>query len=397
VADRDGDGKVLLKLLFWASVGLVIYVYFGYPVLVDLLSRLRSGSHGPPRGDTHFPPVTVIIPARNEERWIRRKIENTLALNYPHEKVQIVVASDGSDDGTVVIAGEFAERGVRVVAFPSRLGKQEMLNQLVPKATGEIIVATDANALLEPDALRKLLCHFSNPRVGGATGRRVCIIQKQSAPSVGEGLYWRYESWIKRSESRLHSCLGAHGQLYAIRKSAFPHVEKVGEDFFIPMKVIATTGHRIVYEPKAVAAIPAAANLRIEFERKTRAHVSFLLTLPMIRGLLVPWRSPVWWQLVSHHVLRMAAAPALLLALACSAILAPANRFYLTIFLAEALFILLAAAGAILTTYGRRPKLLYLPFYFVFTNAALGLAWLRWPARKYDFAWQRTERLPDPS
>jgi hypothetical protein len=214
---------------------------------------------------------------------------------------------------------------------------------------------------------------------------------------VGEGLYWRYESWIKASESRLHSCLGAHGQLYAIRKSAFPHVEKVGEDFFIPMKVIASTGHRIVYEPGAVAAIPAAANLRIEFERKTRAHVSFLLTLPMIGGLLVPWRSPVWWQLVSHHVLRMAAAPALFLALACSAMLAPANRFYLTVFLAEAVFILLAAGGAILVTYGRPPKLLYVPFYFIFTNAALGLAWLRWPARKYDFAWQRTERLPDPS
>jgi cellulose synthase/poly-beta-1,6-N-acetylglucosamine synthase-like glycosyltransferase len=387
----------MLKLLFWTSAALVIYVYLGYPVLVDLLSRLRKvareSGHGPPE----LPQVTVIIPARNEERWIARKLENTLALNYPHEKMEIVVASDASDDGTVVIAGMFADRGVRVAALPTRLGKQEMLNQLVPKATGEIIVATDANTLLEPDSLRKLLRHFSDSEVAGATGRRVCIIQKQSAPSVGEGLYWRYESWIKASESRVHSCLGAHGQLYAIRKSAFPHVEKVGEDFFIPMKVIASTGHRIVYEPEAVAAIPAAANLRIEFERKTRAHVSFLLTLPMIRCLLVPWRSPVWWQLVSHHVLRMVAAPALLLALACSAMLAPTNRFYLTIFLAEAVFILLAAGGAILATYGRRPKLLYVPFYFVFTNAALALAWLRWPARKYDFAWQRTERLPDPS
>jgi cellulose synthase/poly-beta-1,6-N-acetylglucosamine synthase-like glycosyltransferase len=347
--------------------------------------------------ELHFPPVTVIIPAHNEERWIRRKLENTLALDYPKEEMEIVVASDGSDDATAAIAEEFANRGVRVVAFPTRLGKQEMLNRLVPTASGEIIVATDANTLLEPDSLRKLLRHFSDPEVAGATGRRVCITQKQSAPSVGEGLYWRYESWIKESETRVHSCLGAHGQLYAIRKAAFPHVEKVGEDFFIPMKVIASTGHRIVYEPEAVAAIPAAANLRIEFERKTRAHVSFLLTLPMIRELLVPWRSPVWWQLISHHVLRMAAAPVLVLALACSAILAPSNRFYLTTFFAEAVFILLAAGGAILAPYGRRPKLLYVPFYFVFTNAALGLAWLRWPARKYDFAWQRTERLPDRS
>jgi hypothetical protein len=191
--------------------------------------------------------------------------------------------------------------------------------------------------------------------------------------------------------------LGAHGQLYAIRKAVFPHVEKVGEDFFIPMKVIALTGQRIVYEPEAVAAIPAAANLSIEFERKARAHVSFLLTLPMIRELLVPGRSRVWWQLISHHVLRMVAVPALVLALACSAILAPANRLYSTIVLAESVFILLAAGGAILARYGRRPKLLYVPFYFIFTNAALALAWLRWPARKYDFAWQRTERLSDRS
>jgi cellulose synthase/poly-beta-1,6-N-acetylglucosamine synthase-like glycosyltransferase len=341
--------------------------------------------------------VTVIIPARNEERWIRRKVENTLALDYPKEKMEIVVASDASDDGTVTIAGEFAERGVRVVPFPTRLGKQEIMNRLVPKATGEIITSTDASTLLKPDALRKLLRNFSDPEVAGATGRRVNIIQKQSAPSVGEALYWRYESWIKQSESRLHSCLGAHGLFYAIRKEVFPHVEKVGEDFFIPMKVIASTGRRIVYEPQAVAATPAAANLRIEFERKARAHVSLLLTLPMIRELLVPWRSPVWWQLISHHVLRMVAAPALLLALICSAILAPVERTYLTIFLLEAVFTLLAAGGAILVRYGLRPKLFYVPFYFLFTNAALGLAWLRWPARKYDFAWQRTERLPDRS
>ena len=384
----------MLKVLFWVSTGLVVYVYIGYPLLVYLLSRWRRGSGDSRQARPQLLSITVIIPAYNEEQWIRRKIENTLQLDYPKGQMEVVVGSDGSDDATVAIAGEFADRGVQVVAFP-RLGKQEMLNQLVPKATGEIIVATDTNTLLQQDALQKLLRHFSNPGVGGATGRRVCIVQKQSAPSVGEGMYWRYESWIKESESRMHSCMGAQGQLYAIRRAVFPHVEQVGEDFFIPMKVIASTGQRIVYEPEAVAATPAAANLSIEFERKTRAHVSFLLTLPMIRELLVPWRSPVWWQLISHHLLRMFVPPALLLMLACSAALAPASRFYTVICLAQAIFYLLAGGGAVLARYGLRSKIFYVPFYFTFTNAALGGAWLRWPRRKYDYAWQRTERLPD--
>jgi poly-beta-1,6-N-acetyl-D-glucosamine synthase len=388
----------MLKIAFWASVGFVTYTYLGYPVLIYLLSKTKpAGGASPPRPIPEMPFVTVIIPAYNEERWIRRKIENTLALDYPREKLQIVVASDGSTDHTVQIANEFAPFGIEVAAFPARQGKQEMLNQLAPRAAGEIIVATDTQAMLEPKALRFLVRHFADLQVGGATGRRVCIVQKQSAPSVGEGLYWRYESWLKESESRVHSCLGAQGQLYAIRKAAFPRVEKVGEDFFIPMKVIASTGLRIVYEPEAVAAIPAAANLSIEFERKARAHVSFLLTLPMIRELLVPWRSRVWWQFISHHVLRMLVPPSLVLMLVCSAILAPESRFYSAILMAQVVFYLLAAGGAVLARYGQRPKLFYVPFYFTFANAALGLAWLRWPTRRFDYAWQRTERLPGPN
>jgi cellulose synthase/poly-beta-1,6-N-acetylglucosamine synthase-like glycosyltransferase len=389
---------IAFKILFWVSILWVLYVYVGYPVGIYVRSKLhRPGPAPRETASGELPSVTVFIPAHNEERWIRRKIENTLALDYPKGRMEIVVASDGSDDRTAVIAGEFAGRGVRVAAFPTRLGKQEMLNRVVPQATGEIIVATDTNALLAQDALRKLLRHFSNPAVGGATGRRVCVIQKRSAPSEGEGLYWRYESWIKESESRVHSCLGAHGQLYAIRKAVFPHVEKVGEDFYASMKVVTTTGQRIIYEPEAVATIPAAANLSIEFERKMRAQMSLLLTLPLMWDLLIPWRSPIWWQYISHKLGRMFVPPALLLMLVCSAALAPANHFYLAICLAQVVFYLLAAGGAILAKYGWRPKLFYVPFYFTFANAAVGLGWLRWPKRKYDYAWQRTERLTDRS
>jgi biofilm PGA synthesis N-glycosyltransferase PgaC len=384
--------ELMVAATLWTGVGLILYVYAGYPILIWLLSRIRPW---PLQARAITPRITLIIPARNEEQWIRRKIENTLTLDYPKDMMEIIVASDGSDDQTVSIAREFAGWGAQVAAFPTRLGKQEMLNRLVPGASGEVIVATDTHAMLERDALRNLVRHFADPAVGGATGRRVCVSQAKSVASMGEGLYWRYESWIKESESRVHSCLGAQGQLYAIRKAVFPHVEKVGEDFFIPMKVLADTGLRIVYEPSAVAAIPAAATLSIEFERKARAHMSFLLTIPMLKKLLMPWKTQIWWQYVSHHLLRMMVPPALLVLLVFSAILAPSSRFYLYILLLQAIFYALAAVGAVLAPLGHRPKVFYLPFYFIFVNAALWLAWLRWPRRKYEYAWQRTERLPD--
>jgi poly-beta-1,6-N-acetyl-D-glucosamine synthase len=391
------QGEFLLRVAFWVSVGLIVYTYFGYPLLIYLISKTKPAGGAPAAESiSQMPFVSLIIPACNEELWIERKIKNTLALDYPADRMEMIVASDGSTDRTVEIVREYESSGIAVAAFPARQGKQEMLNHLVPRAAGEIIVATDTHAMLERDALRNLVRHFADPAVGGITGRRVCILQAKSTASVGESLYWRYESWIKESESRLHSCLGAHGQLYAIRKSAFPHVEKVGEDFFIPMKVIAEIGLRIIYEPSAVAAIPAAASLRMEFERKARAHVSFLLTLPMLKKLLLPWSSPVWWQYISHHVLRMTVPPALLIVLISSAVLAPADGVFLAAFLLQAVFYALAAIGALFARRGVQPKVFYIPFYFTFVNAAVGLALLRWPAHRFDYAWQRTERLPDP-
>jgi poly-beta-1,6-N-acetyl-D-glucosamine synthase len=389
-----------LKFLFWAAVALVAYTYVGYPAVLALLTRGRrqdvapATDAGAPRD---LPTATLIVPACNEERWIARKIENSLALDYPRERLEIIIASDGSDDRTVAIAQACEANGLSVVAFPSRVGKQEMLNRLVPRARGEIIAMTDANALLAPDALRRLVRPFADSRVGCAIGRRVCVVQERSVASVAESLYWRYESWVKRAESRFHSCLAATGQLYAVRSALFPHVERVGEDFYIPMKVLASTGQRIAYVPEAVAAIPAAASLAIEFERKTRAHVAFLISLPLLKELLLPWRTPVWWMFISHHVLRMLVPVAMLVATLCSAVLVQARGVYFFALIAQLVFYGLAFIGWLFAERGKRPKPFYFPFYFVFVQLALAQAWLRWPRRKYDYFWQRTERLPDAS
>jgi len=379
--------------IFWLSVAVVVYTYAGYPVFIAILARIR-GRRSRETTAAFLPFVTLIIPAHNEERWIRHKIENTLELDYPRDLLQIVIASDGSSDRTVDIAREFESRNVAVAVFEERHGKQEMLNLLVPKSVGDIVVMTDTNVLLRPDSVRLLVRSFADREVGCVTGRKLCIEQKGVPQGAGENLYWRYESWIKQNESCLHSCLGAHGQLFAVRRSVFPPVKKVGEDFYIPMKLVASTGLRVIYEPEAIAYTPAAANLAIEFERKTRAHVSFLLTLSLLPVLMFPFKTPVWWQYVSHHVLRMIVPPALIAMFVSLATLARSGRFYFALFVAQVIFYALAAIGFALARRDIRIKLFYVPFYFTFANAAVALALLRWPRRKYDYAWKRTERIP---
>jgi biofilm PGA synthesis N-glycosyltransferase PgaC len=391
--EPSGDGS-MLKFTFWASLTLVLYVYVGYPVLVYLLGRRRAGISGPDvPSPWDWPFLSVLIPAHNEERWIRRKIENALELDYPRERLRIVVASDASTDRTVEIAREFSGAGVEVVAFPQRLGKEAMLNRLVPQAHGEILVVTDANALLQRDAIKMLSRHFVDPCVGCVTGKRICVLQEGVAPGLGESMYWRYESWIKQSESRVHSCLGAHGQLYAVRREVFPRLGKVGDDFYIPMKILATTKLHVKFEPQAIARIPAAKSLANEVERKTRAHVSFLLMQPLLKELWNPLH-PVWWQYISHHVSRMVVPIAMLAALGSSLALAENFMFYRLVLATQLVFYVLAGIGYALAKSGEYPKIFYVPFYFVFANLAIVRALLCWPFRKHGYGWKPTERLP---
>jgi cellulose synthase/poly-beta-1,6-N-acetylglucosamine synthase-like glycosyltransferase len=381
-----------MKFLFWASVGLVIYVYFGYPVLVDLLSRLRKVARESGPALPELPAVSVIIPAHNEERWIARKIENTLALDYPSDRLQILVASDGCTDKTVEIVGRYAEQGVVVNHRPQHSGKTATLNRVVPTARGEIVLLTDCNALLPANTLQLLALHFQDPSVGCVTGERVCLHTGSSA-SEGEGFYWRYEAWIKNSESKLGSCLGSHGQVMAVRKALFPHIPVIGDDFYVPMRILISRGAQVQFEPRAKALIPAAASLSLELERKIRSHVSLLRDLPHLKGGLNPVRSRVWWRFLSHHILRLFVPFALLMALLSTPFLWRAAGFYRVITVGQCAFYVAAATGCLCARLGLRPRIVYIPFYFVFANLGVLLAWVRWARGKHQYAWQRTERM----
>ena len=382
----------MLKLLFWASVGLVAYVYVGYPALVHLLSLLRKRICDSCQVAPESPLVTVIIPACNEERWIARKIQNTLDLDYPLDRMQILIASDGSTDGTVEIVRRFAAEGVEVAHFPVRAGKTVTINRVVPKARGEVILFTDANALLERDVLHLMLPYFADPEVGCVSGNRTCAATASSA-TEGEGLYWRYENWIRCCESRIHSCLGGYGQILAARRSLVQRIPGASDDFHIPMQILVSTGKRVVFEPRAMARIPAAATLGQELERKVRSHVSLFHDAYYLRDGLKPWKSAVWWQFWSHKVLRLFVPNALLVALISSAFLWRAGDLYRDMAIGQGAFYLTAAIGYACARCGIRLRVVYIPFYFVFANLGVLLAWTRWVRGRSQPAWQRTERI----
>ena len=384
---------ILLEILFWVSALLVLHVYVGYPVGIYVRSKLhRAGARPKESASGELPYVTVLIPAYNEQRWIARKIENTLAIEYPSDRLQVLLASDGCTDNTVDIARQYVEHGVEVNHRAERSGKTATLNRVVPTARGEIILMTDCNALLPANTLQLLTPHFQDPNVGCVTGERVCLHTGSSA-SEGEGLYWRYEAWIKNSESHLGSCLGSNGQVMAVRKALFPQIPVIGDDFYVPMKILISTGAQVRFEPRAKAAIPAAANLRLELERKVRSHVSLLRDLPYLKGGLNPLRSRIWWGFLSHHVLRLFVPFALLTALASATILWRCMGIYGLSTIGQGFFYGAAILGYAFARRGLRWRIVYLPFYFVYANLGAFLAWIRWARGNHQYAWQRTERI----
>lgn len=386
----------IVQVVFWSAFLLVFHVYVGYPVGIFLRAKGagRRKKVRDPEHSAELPTVTVIIPAHNEERWIARKIDNILQLQYPRRLMQILVASDGCNDNTVTIAQKYADQGVEVDHASHRTGKMATLNRVVPAARGQIIVVTDANALLAPDALARLMPHFQDASVGCVTGVKLCMPTESSA-SEGEGLYLRYESWIKQLESDLGSCLGGNGQLMAVRKALFPVIPADSDDFYIPMKLLIDEGAIVHFEPAAKAWIPAAADLGTEVRRKIRTHVALFRNLPYLKKGLNPARSTIWWRFLSHHVLRVFVPWALIVSLALSPLLWRSGVLYKTIVIAEVAFYIAAFAGFILERNRIRLRALYVPFYFILANFALLMSWIQWLHKRHDRQdhWHRTERI----
>ncbi len=358
-----------MRSLFWSLCGLIAYAYVGYPLLIWALSRVLGRRRRP--DDSHQPAVSLLIPAYNEERVIAAKLENALAQDYPAERLEIIVASE-STDGTDEIARRYAGRGIRLFSSPARRGKVANLQGAVPKATGELLIFTDANAMLKPDAVRKLVRHFADPRVGSVSGRLVYGSAGEGETATEEGTYWSFEMMVKRASSRLGSLPGANGSLFALRRELYmPMSERRGDDFELPIRVIIH-GYESILEPDAVSEETASARYLDEYRRKVRIiNWMVVSALKLIVEAISKGRWLIAFQLLSHKISRWAVPFWLLLLLPVSLYLAPLGGPCLAAAAAQVLFYLLALAGLLMTGMGRRlPRFLGLPLYFVVVNSA---------------------------
>ena len=392
----------ILKFCFWFCMALVFYTFLGYGILLYIILKIKKILSNSKQNDkaglaeVEMPPMTLMICAWNEADIIVEKMENIRHLNYPKEQLTVMWVTDGSDDNSNDLLQQYPE--VTLVYSPERRGKAAAMQHGLRENTNELVVFTDANTMLCADALREIAVQFQDPRVGCVAGeKRVAARQEGQTAAEGEGLYWRYESTLKRWDSELCSAMGAAGELFAVRMSAYqPAPSNALLDDFMMSMLILKQGYRIAYTSKAYAMEYGSANMAEESKRKRRIAAGGLQSIWWLRSLMNPLKRPcVAFQFVSHRVLRWSITPFALMALIplnVALVWMKAGTVYNVVWLLQLLFYLAATAGYLLERIGRKNKLLYVPYYFLFMNlnVFLGIAYLR--THKSSGTWEKSKR-----
>ena len=375
-----------MEAIFWLSVAAIGYAYVGYPLLLIVLSKLRPK---PVKSGHWTPTVTVIIAAYNEERDLAAKLENTLALDYPASHLEIIVTSDCSSDRTDEIARSYASRGVRLHRQEERHGKTAAQNAAVTKASGEIIVFSDATTHYRPNVLKLMIPAFADSSVGCVTGRVIYQDDKDSSVGAGTQSYWNYEFFLKKHESAVCSLIGVCGCMYAVRASAYiPLYNEACSDFIIATTMVEQ-GLRAVYVPEAVCTEEPNRQAKKELAARVRIISQTFADLWRNRSVLNPFRSGFYAvQLWSHKLMRYLVPVFLIAIFFASAFLAPRNAFYAVVFVIQVAFYLAALVSWILEKLGVTFSLLALPQYFVITNLASLIAFVKFLAGERYTRWE---------
>jgi cellulose synthase/poly-beta-1,6-N-acetylglucosamine synthase-like glycosyltransferase len=390
-----------LKILFWAMLLIVFYTYLGYGILLYIILRLKRLFAGAPRkavvpADEQLPTITLLICAYNEEDVVAEKMANTLAIDYPREKFRIMWVTDGSTDNTNQLLKAYPE--VDVVFSPERRGKTAALKHGLQELQTRYVAFTDANTMINPGAMKEIARLFTDPTVGCVSGeKRVAARKEGQMAAEGEGLYWRYESTLKRWDSELFSAMGAAGELYAIDPQMVRDVPNNAllDDFMMSMYIVQD-GKRIAYTADAYAQEYGSANIFEESKRKRRIAAGGLQSIWWLRSLLNPIKYPlVSFQYISHRVLRWSVTPiAMVILLGVNVLLSVmrAGLFYDIMLALQLLFYLSAFFGWLLARHGVKNKLLYTAYYFVFMNLNVfrGMAYLS--SHNQSGAWEKAKR-----
>lgn len=390
----------LLETLFWSGMFVVFYAYLGYGVVLFACVQVkRLFSRSAPE-TTILPEVTFVVCAYNEKDWIAQKIANSLALEYPALLIRYLFVTDGSDDGTDAIVQSYPfPAGVQwqLLHQPERKGKIAAFQRAMQYVQTPVVISTDANTLVNTEAVFNIVRHFGDPQVGAVAGeKRIAMADKDDASSAGEGIYWKYESTLKKWDAELWSVVGAAGELFAFRTEVYEHVpsDTIVEDFYLTMR-IAQKGYRVQYEPGAYAAETSSVSVAEELKRKVRIAAGGLQAVVRLAPLLNIFRYGVLsFQYISHRVLRWTLAP-LFLPVLFFVNIALATRglpLYNWLLLAQVLFYAAALAGYVLERQKMKVKAFFIPYYFCVMNYSMYAGFVRMVRGNQSVLWEKAQR-----
>lgn len=385
-------------VIFWISLFIIIYTFVGYGFVLFLLVKIKQFLMKPFvfKTDTELPTVTVLIAAYNEEDLIVEKIQNTLELDYPKDKIQVIFITDGSTDQTASRIKTFPE--VVLLHEDTRAGKMAAIKRAIPFIKGDVTVFTDANTFLNKQAILELVKHYQNSKVGAVAGeKRILVEEKADASSAGEGFYWKYESKLKKWDYEWYSNVGAAGELFSIRTALYQPVESdtIIDDHMIAMR-IAEKGYIIAYEPGAYAMETASANTKEELKRKIRIAAGGIQSILRLKKSANPFYYPMLtFQYISHRVLRWTITPFLLIVVLLLNILIVLNGaadLYKVLLAGQILFYLLSLAGLYFEGRNIRIKAFFVPYYFCLMNYAVLAGIIRYIKKNQSAAWEKSKR-----